>query len=111
MLWTIQQLEVMNKDGLQNVVVMSRYKVSDVQDGIPGAVDYSVELPAPQPDQPFTPYNQITQEQAVAWTKEALGPDRVAATEAEVQRVIDSQRIPVPQPAPLPWDAQPEDAQ
>jgi hypothetical protein len=103
MLWTINQLETMNIDGQQDVVVISRYTVSDTQNGLYGAVSYGVQLLPPKPGQPFTPYDQITQDQALQWTKEALGPDGVIAREAEVQAIIDAQKIPTPKPQPLPW--------
>jgi hypothetical protein len=103
MKWVINQLETMNIDKEQNVVVISRFTISDTQNGLSGAVSYGVQLLPPAPGQPFTPYDQITQDQALAWTKEALGPDRVLAMEAEVQAIIDQQKIPTPQPQPLPW--------
>ena len=58
-------------------------------------------LPA-NPDD-FTPYDQITQAQALEWTQAALGPDRVAAMENEVDMLIAQAAVPTPQPAPLPW--------
>jgi hypothetical protein len=51
----------------------------------------------------FVPYADITQAEAVLWTQDALGASRVAAMEAEVQAQIDAQKVPTPQPAPLPW--------
>ena len=77
--------------------VMSNFSVS--QDG--QSVTYSVNL-LPADASKFTPYADITQDMAVAWTKDALG-DRVAAMEAEVQALIDAAKVPAPQPAPLPW--------
>lgn len=102
MIWGIMQLDVMNIDGYKNVVVISRYTVSDVQNGITGRTVGSVTLLPPQGGD-FTPYSKITEAQAVQWTQEALGTAGVAAAEAEVQADIDKQKIPSPQPAPLPW--------
>jgi hypothetical protein len=102
MQWSITGLDVMNEGDLPNVVVLSRFQISDTQDGLQGSVNYGVNLAPPGED--FTPFDQITAEQAVQWTKNALGEDRVTAMEAEVQAQIDAQKIPTPQPAPLPWE-------
>jgi len=37
------------------------------------------------------------------WTQAAAGPERIAAWTKEVQDQINAQKIPTPQPAPLPW--------
>jgi hypothetical protein len=81
---------------------MSNFTISDTQDGLTGSVTYSVNLLSADVDD-FTPYADITQEQAIEWTQAALGEQRVNNMEAEVQASIDQQKIPVPQPAPLPW--------
>lgn len=47
--------------------------------------------------------NEGDLEQALEWTKGALGEDRVTAMEGEVADQITKAAIPVPQPAPLPW--------
>ena len=53
------------------------------------------------PEQPFTPYADLTQEQVLGWVW-ASGVDQ-AATEAAVQQQIDNQiNPPIVQP-PLPW--------
>jgi hypothetical protein len=103
MLWKIKQLDVMNTDGLPNVVIISRFEISDIQGGTTGSVSYGVQLAPPQGSD-FTPYDQITEAQALQWTKDALGPDTVIAMESEVQAIIDTKKIPVPEPKPLPWD-------
>ena len=96
--WTINSLQVMNTPEPQTVV-MSNFTIA--KDG--QQVNYSVNLLPANPDD-FTPFDQITQEQALAWTQSALGPDRVAAMENEVDMLIAQAAIPTPQPAPLPWN-------
>ena len=83
-------------------VTMSNFTISDTQDGLSGSVTYSVNL-LPNDGKNFIPYADITQAEAIQWTQDALGADRVAAMEAEVQAQIDAQKVPTPQPAPLPW--------
>lgn len=82
-------------------VVMSNFTIA--QDG--QSVTYSVNL-LPADTKNFIPYADITQAEAVLWTQDALGVDRVAAMEAEVQALIDAQKVPSPQPEPLPWVAE-----
>jgi len=97
MKWSINSLSTLNTPEPQTAV-MSNFSVS--QDG--QSVTYSVNL-LPADASKFTPYADITQDMAVAWTKDALGADRVAAMEAEVQALIDAAKVPAPQPEPLPW--------
>ena len=100
--WAINGLLVQNEDGLNEVAVMSNFTIQGVEDDITGQVNYSVNLLPPDASN-FTPYADITEAQAIAWTQAAFGPERVAAMEQEVQTSIDQQKIPTPQPAPLPW--------
>jgi len=95
--WTVNSLQVMNTPEPQTVV-MSNFTIA--KDG--QQVNYSVNLLPADPEN-FTPYNEITQAQALEWTQAALGPDRVAAMENEVDMLIAQAAIPTPQPAPLPW--------
>ena len=83
---------------------MSNFTISDTQDGLSGSVTYCVNL-LPNDGKNFIPYADITQAEAVLWTQDALGASRVAAMETEVQAQIDAQKVPTPQPAPLPWVA------
>ena len=100
--WSINGLLVQNTDGLSNVAVMSNFTILGVEGDITGQVSYSVNLLPPDAAN-FTPYADITEAEAIDWTQAALGLDRVAAMEQEVQQNIDQQKIPTPQPAPLPW--------
>lgn len=99
--WSINSLSVLNVPEPETVV-MSNFTISDTQGGLTGSVTYSVNL-LPADASNFTPYADITQAQAIQWTQDALGAERVAAMEAEVQAQIDAQKIPTPQPEPLPW--------
>lgn len=49
---------------------------------------------------PFTPYNQLTQEQVWGWINPTI--DR-AQIEADLQASIDKQKIPEVVTPPLPW--------
>ena len=103
MQWTINSLSVMQSPE-PDTAVMSNFTISDTQNGVTGSVTYSVNL-LPASASNFTPYADITQAEAIQWTQDALGAERVASMEAEVQAQIDAQKVPTPQPAPLPWVA------
>ena len=100
--WAVTGLMVENRGDMENVAVMSNFSINGTDGTHTGQVSYSVNL-LPADAQNFTPYNQVTQEQALAWTKAALGEDRVTNMEAEVAAQIAQAAIPTPQPAPLPW--------
>ena len=100
---TITSLSVM-PEPFQDTVTMSGFTISDTQDGLTGSVSYSVNLlPVPADNPNFTPYAQVTEPMAIEWTVAALGPERVASMEAEVQAQIDAQKIVTPESTPLPW--------
>lgn len=101
MKWTINSLLVTN-DIQPDMVTMSNFTLSDEQAGLTGQVSYSLNLLPADPDN-YTPYSQVTEAQAIQWTQDAAGAARIASWEAEVQAQIDAQKIPTPQPAPLPW--------
>lgn len=97
--WKINALSTMNVPEPETAV-MSNFTIS--QDG--QSVTYSVNL-LPADAGKFTPYADITQQMAIDWTQDALGADRVAAMESEVDALIAQAAIPAPQPQPLPWVA------
>jgi hypothetical protein len=100
--WAVTGLMVENVDDMENVAVMSNFSINGTDGTHTGQVSYSVNL-LPADAQNFTPFNEVTQEQAIAWTKSALGTERVTNMEAEVADQITKAAIPAPQPAPLPW--------
>ena len=101
MKWTINSMMVTN-DIAPNMVTMTNFTLTDTQDELTGQVSYSLNLLFADP-QNYTPYADVTEAQAIQWTQEAAGAERIASWEAEVQAQIDAQKIPTPQPAPLPW--------
>ena len=94
--WTINSLSTMNTPEPETAV-MSNFTISEDNQ----SVTYSVNL-LPADASNFTPYAEITQDMAIAWTKDALS-DRVASMEAEVDALIAQSAIPEPVPTPLPW--------
>jgi hypothetical protein len=101
--WKINSLSTMNTPEPETAV-MSNFTISESGQ----SVTYSVNL-LPTDGKNFIPYADITQAEAIQWTQDALGADRVAAMEAEVDALIAAAQVPTPQPQPLPWVA-PEEA-
>ena len=85
-----------------NMVTMTNFTLSDTQDGLSGQVSYSINI-LPADPQNYTPYANVTEAQAIGWTQDAAGVDRIASWEAEVQAQINAQKVVTPQPKPLPW--------
>lgn len=57
------------------------------------------------PEASFTPFADLTEEQAIGWVKDALGAEQVAALEAGVAQQIEDQINPPVVTPPLPWSA------
>ena len=81
-----------------DTVVISSFQVS----GSGQFVNYSVELLPPDAKN-FTPYADITEAQAIQWTQDALGAERVAGISQALDNLIAQAAIPSPQSIPLPW--------
>jgi hypothetical protein len=52
---------------------------------------------------PFTPYDQLTQEQVWGWINPSINR---SAVEADLQAMIDKQKAPAVVTPPLPWEQQ-----
>lgn len=106
--WVISQIECYPvKDGKQDVVFTIHWR-RQATDGTHMADVYGTQGVTLDPDAPFTPYDQITKEQVEGWLEDAMGAEKVAELDAnldsQIQNIIDP---PVVTP-PLPW-AQPSE--
>ena len=100
--WSINGLLVENNPEPETVVI-SNFTINGVdENGITGQVNYSVNL-LPADSSSFTPLADITEEQAIEWTKDALGIERVNNMQQEVSDQIELALVATPQPATLPW--------
>ena len=95
--WKIAQLERETADGF---VFTAHYTVN-ANDGTYSAGAYgSVGFQRPEN---LIPFADLTEEQVIGWTKEAIGGDeKVAEIEAALQAQLDEQRTPSKAPG-LPW--------
>jgi hypothetical protein len=94
--WSYDSLERdVIKDGLDDVVVTSYWRITGV-DGNHSATSYgSVGIAAPDPDD-FTSFADVTQAQVKAWTLSSLADQDIteATLEAGLQAQIDTLKNP-----------------
>lgn len=95
--WKIAQLERETTDGF---VFTAHYTV-DANDGTYSAGAYgSVGFQRPEN---LIPFADLTEEEVIGWTQEAIGGDeKVAEVEAALQGQLDEQRAPS-KAAGVPW--------
>ena len=84
-IWSIVQLDyALSEDGHTDVVNNSHWQCIDEDSaGNQARVYGSVGIPTDDLSN-FTPYADITEAQALQWTKDALGAEEVASIEANV---------------------------
>jgi hypothetical protein len=101
--WKITRLEIINKDGLQNVAIQSCFDVEGVDENDKrGFVQGDVMLLPPSDPAKFIDVNNITEAEAIAWTKKAL-PNNGVDFEDRVKEQIGWQYEEKPKTADLPW--------
>lgn len=101
--WTVNSMLVKPQaDGYTDVVYIVNWVASDT-DGVNEARrGGKTEVPLPAGGN-FIPYDQLTEAQVIGWVKEVLGPEQVAAIEADLNfQIVYMQQPPVISP-PLPW--------
>jgi len=103
--WTIEQLQTYPEvEGQTNFVCSASWNVSDEDaDGFTGSLNGSIAFKL-NPDEPFTPYDQLTEAQILGWVWASLGEEGKASAEADVQAQIDYAKAQIETPA-LPWSA------
>lgn len=102
--WQIEWLQCKPTEGdLTNVVITAGWRCTGTETQgdktFTGTVYSTASFAAP--GDPFTPYDQLTQEQVLGWVWEN-GVDKAAAEAAVARQIADQINPPVTQP-PLPW--------
>jgi hypothetical protein len=100
--WTVTAMEAVTEGDLDNVVVISYFTCSGEEDGLKGATSSDCRLLPPDPAN-FIPLDQITEQEAVTWTLQALGSSGVQNYEEMVAAQIEGQKLPKPTFVELPW--------
>jgi len=100
--WTVSTMERTLTDGdLSDVVTILHWRCTDSDGEHHGRCYGTVGLEAPDADS-FTAYADISEADAIAWAKAAIGEEQVTAYEASVASQIELSKNPV-SAAGVPW--------
>jgi hypothetical protein len=101
--WMIASMQCYpEKDGMLDVVFIVNWQ-RQATDGTHSAYVYGSQLLTLDPAKPFMPYEDLTFEQVCGWLESAMGKERVAELDAELDRRIEDQINPPIVSPPLPW--------
>lgn len=95
--WTVSTMErtlTDSESGLTDIVVTLHWQLTDSDGDHHGRCYGTVGLEAPDADS-FTAYADISEADAIAWAKAALGDEQVEAYEASVASQIELSKNPV----------------
>jgi hypothetical protein len=103
--WVIEQLDrYPEKDGHTDVVFVAHWRLNGT-DGVNTATVYGSVGLTYEEGAPFTPYEDLTEDQVVGWVQAALGPEQVQALTDNVAAQLAAIANPPVVTPPLPWDA------
>ena len=92
--WDVASLGAMKNVGcLSDVVTTVHWLASDTDGDHSGSAYGSVEIAEADPGS-FTPYADITKDNAIAWAKTALGSDEVTRIETVIAEHITKSKTP-----------------
>ena len=101
--WAVVQMDAYpEEDGETDVVFNVHWTLTGTDGTYTGSV-YGTQGVTTDPDAPFTPYADLTQEQVIGWVQSAMGEEQVASYEANVAQQIEDQINPPVVTPPLPW--------
>jgi hypothetical protein len=101
--WIVSQMDCYpEKDGETDVVFTVHWRCNGVDGSFSGTAYGSVAVTYTA-GSPFTPYEDLTQDQVIGWAKDALGAAQVTTIEANVAAQIEAQKNPPVVTPPLPW--------
>jgi len=103
-IWTINSMESYPQaEGQTDVVVKVNYSCEATDGTYSAAVAGMTELKL-DPDAPYTPYADLTEEQVVGWVKSVLGVEGVENRQNAAEQTL-AYRFYHPVTLPNPWDA------
>jgi len=101
--WSVNLLSVLNYDGVPpNTVNKIHWKLVGVDGAYRAEVSTDTAVPYDQ-TAPFTPFEQLTEEQVCGWIENLLGVDRVNVYKVHVAKLIQDQVPPVDSVVQPPW--------
>lgn len=102
--WIVEGMDCVPQDeGKTDAVVTVHWRLNGTDGHYASSVYGTVALNY-EPGLPFTPYNELTQDQVVEWVKNALGPDQVKSYEDVISGQIQARAKPSIITPPLPWE-------
>ena len=101
--WAVLQMDAYPEaDGETDVVFNVHWSLTGTEAGFVGFV-YSSQGVTVDPDAPFVPFDKLTEAQVIGWVQDAMGAERVAELEKNIEQQIKDQIIPPVVTPPLPW--------
>jgi len=101
--WNVAQMDCYPEaDGETDVVFTVHWTLAATDDTY-GAGAYGTVGVTADPDEPFTPYADLTLDQVVGWVKDAMGEEKVDQLEVALADQIATQANPPVVTPPLPW--------
>ena len=101
--WLIEQLVSYPVLGEKTNVVFSIAWRLNGTDGVNTATVYGSLNVTFDPEAPYTPYDQLTNDQIIGWVKSELGEELVLAYEANINAQLYNLANPTQVVLPLPW--------
>jgi hypothetical protein len=101
--WQIMQLDCYpEKDGRKDVVFTIHWRRA-ATNGVKSADIYGSKSVILDPNEPFIPYNELTESQVVSWLENSISQEILAQQIASLDKQIEDQiNPPIIYPA-LPW--------
>lgn len=104
--WVISALDCYpEQDGKQDVVFAVHWRRQATDDEGHNGDIYGSQSLTLNPEDPFTPYADLTQAQVEGWLVSAMGEEQVVAMDAALDQQIANQINPTVVSPPLPWAA------
>lgn len=102
--WVISQLEAYpSYEGKTDVVFTVHWRRQATDGNGHNGDVYGSQSVTLNPDEPFTPYADLTQAEVEGWLEAAMGAERVAEMDAALDTHIENQINPPVLVMPLPW--------
>lgn len=103
--WGVAQMDCYPEADGETDVVFTVHWTLNASDGTYSSGAYGTSGVTVDPEEPFTPYADLTLDQVVGWVKNAMGAEKVDQMEVALADQIAAQANPPVVTPPLPWSA------
>lgn len=102
--WHIERMDAYtNKDGFENYVYNIWWRVNGGYKGAKATIAGQQPVGADTGPDSWTPYDQITEQEAIAWVQSAMTPLGVSNVQNTLLSMMLNQIAPPASAQPLPW--------